>query len=286
MRRFLVTAFVMALLGYGAAACYLKVNETDLVFKPAERRVQPPDASWKLRHREVSYPSADGVRLNAWIMPAAEPDSTGFWLLICHGNYGNIGFGERPEFYSYARDIGLNLFAFDYRGFGNSEGEPTELGLYDDAVASYRFLTDSLNVPPDRIIIFGHSLGSGVATELATRVTAAALVVEGGFTSVPDRGQELYPFLPVKLIATERFESIAKVGRITIPKLYLHSPSDDVIPLSHGERVFAAAAEPKRFVKVAGGHMHAFRQDRDAYFGAIKSLMNELPPPAQTDGSR
>lgn len=286
MRRFLITALAMLALGYGAAACYLKVYETDLVFKPADRSVQPPAASWNLKHREVTYRSTDGTQLSAWIMPASASDSTGLWLLICHGNYGNIGYGERPEFYSYARDIGLNLFAFDYRGFGASEGEPTERGLYADAVASYNYLTDSLGVPASRIIIFGHSLGSGVATELATRVRAAALVIEGGFTSVPDRGQELYPFLPVRLIASERFESIAKVGRITVPKLYLHSPADDVIPLAHGEKVFAAAAEPKRFVRVAGGHMLAFREDRAVYFGAIKSLMHELPQSTPTNESR
>jgi fermentation-respiration switch protein FrsA (DUF1100 family) len=148
--------------------------------------------------------------------------------------------------------------------------------LYDDAEASYRYLTDSLRVPADRIVVFGHSLGSGVAIELATRVTPAALVVEGAYTSGVDRGQELYPFLPVRYVATQRFLSIDKIARVTMPKLFLHSPSDDVIPFPHGERLFAAATGPKRFVSVVGGHMDAFSRDKTTYFGAIRALVASL----------
>ena len=229
-----------------------------------------------LHQRSVRYPSTDGTELNAWIVPGAGTDSLGYWLLINHGNYGNIGYGDRPDFYSRARNTGLNLFAYDYRGFGASQGAPSELGLYADAEASYRYLTDSLHVPADRIVIFGHSLGSGVAIELATRVPAAALVVEGAYTAVTDRGQELYPYLPVKLIATQRFASIEKIARVQVPKVFLHSPTDDVIPFAHGERLFQAAAEPKRFVSVVGGHMEAFKRDDTTYFGAIRALVASL----------
>jgi fermentation-respiration switch protein FrsA (DUF1100 family) len=194
-------------------------------------------------------------------------------MLICHGNYGNIGYGQRPEYYSFARDLGLNLLAFDYRGYGESEGSPSEDGLYADALVSYRYLTDSLRIAPDRIILFGHSLGSGVAIDLATQVPAAALAVEGAYTSVPDRGQELYPWLPVKLVASQRFASIEKVGHVRLPKLFLHSPEDDIIPFAHGERLFAAAGEPKRLVRVAGGHMDAYKLDSATYFGALRELI-------------
>lgn len=276
MRRVFFGLAAAVVLGYSGASAYLKLNETSLVYHPAERVVGDPDARWNLQHRSVTYSSGDGTRLNAWIVPADNARASGYWMLICHGNYGNIGYGERPEFYAYARDIGLNLLAFDYRGFGASDGTPEERGLYDDALASWNYLVDSLRVPANRIIVFGHSLGSGVATELATRVPAAALVVEGGYTSVPDRGAELYPWMPVRLIASQRFASIQKVGRLTMPKLYLHSPSDEIIPFAHGERVYEAAAEPKTFVSVRGGHMIAFREDRETYFGAIRSLVDGL----------
>lgn len=276
MKRLVLTSFGVACLGYGGAIGYLKVSEIDLVYHPAERAVTPPAPGRGLNHQSVTYASTDGTTLNAWVIRADSANDSGFWMLVCHGNYGNIGYGDRPEFYDYTKAIGLSLLAFDYRGFGESAGQPEERGLYADAEASYRYLVDSLGVRPERVILFGHSLGSGVATELATRVPAAGLVVEGGYTSVPDRGAELYPWLPVRAIASQRFASINKVGKLTLPKLYLHSPSDDVIPFRHGEQVFAAAAHPKRFVSVEGGHMDAFRVDRVKYFGAIRILVDSL----------
>lgn len=276
MRIFLWTLLTLAFLVVGGATTYLAINERQLVFHPAGREVATPPAALALRERAIEYASGDGTTLTAWIVPGAAPDSVGYWMLICHGNYGNIGYGDRPAFYASARDIGLNLFAFDYRGFGASEGAPEEQGLYADAEASYRYLTDSLHVPANRIVIFGHSLGSGVAIELATRVPAAALVVEGAYTSVVDRGQELYPFLPVRFVASQRFASIEKIARVRAPKLFLHSPSDDVIPFAHGQRLFAAATGPRRFVPVVGGHMESFKQDKATYFGALAALVASL----------
>jgi fermentation-respiration switch protein FrsA (DUF1100 family) len=278
LRRAATALGTLGVLAYGGAIGYLKVSEIDLVYHPAERVVAAPAPDWGLNHRSVTYASTDGTALNAWVIRADSANDGGYWMLVCHGNYGNIGYGERPEFYAYAKAIGLNLLAFDYRGFGESAGTPDEGGLYADAEASYRFLVDSLGVRPERVILFGHSLGSGVATELATRVPAAGLVIEGGYTSVPDRGAELYPWLPVRAIASQRFASIDKVGALTLPKVYLHSPSDDIIPFSHGEQVFATAAHPKRFVSVRGGHMLAFREDRATYFGAIRALVDSLRP--------
>jgi fermentation-respiration switch protein FrsA (DUF1100 family) len=271
-RRLVIGVVTAAALGYAGIIAYLMLAETSLVYLPAERPVAAPSPEFALRERAVRFAASDGTRLSAWVIPAAQADSSGMWLLICHGNYGNIGYGQRPEFYAFARDIGLNLFAFDYRGFGESEGAPSERGVYDDAESAYRFLRDSLRVPAEQIVVFGHSLGSGVAIELASRVPAAALVVEGAYTSIPDVGQKAYPYIPVKLVARNRFASIDKVGRITIPKLFLHSPTDDVIPLAFGKRLFDAAPEPRQFIEVTGGHENAYRLDRDRYFGAIREL--------------
>ncbi|MEO6446943.1 MAG: alpha/beta hydrolase [Gemmatimonadaceae bacterium] len=278
MIRLLKIVAGLVLASYGGASAYLRLNEKAHVFHPAERVVSAPDARFSLRQRPVRYASTDGTALTAWIVPAAAADSSGMWMLICHGNYGNIGYGQRPEFYAGMRDLGLNLFAFDYRGFGASEGMPDEQGMYEDAVASYHYLTDSLHVPASQIVIFGHSLGSGVATELATRVPAAALVLEGAFTSVADRGQEIYRVLPVKLLATQRFASLSKIATVPEPKLFLHSPEDNVIPFAHSERLLAAATGSKRLVSVRGGHMDAFRIDKATYFGAIADLLHQVAP--------
>lgn len=277
MRQLAIAVLVFLAVVWVGAAVVLKASERSLVYIPGAREVPDPPSMFALRHLPVDFLTADSVRLHAWIVPAARADSTGYWLLIAHGNYGSIGFGERPEFYAAARDIGLNLFAFDYRGFGRSGGRPGEQGLYHDAEAAYRYLVDSLEVPPERIVLFGHSLGTGVATELATRVPSAALVLEAAYTSLPDIGQAAYPWLPVKLLAGERFETIGKIGRVTVPTLVLHSPEDDIIPYEHGRRVYEAARGEKRLVAVRGGHAGAFREDREKYFGAIRALVERLP---------
>jgi len=170
------------------------------------------------------------------------------------------------------------MLAFDYRGYGDSSGSPDEAGMYSDATASYEYLTRTLNVPANRIVIFGHSLGSAVAIELASRVPAAALIVEGAFTSVVDRGQELFPLFPVSLISTQRFPSLDRIAKIAMPKLFLHSPEDTVIPYAHGKHLFEAALGPKRLVDVRGGHEDAFRVDRAVYAGAMAQLFREVTP--------
>lgn len=264
---------LLAILAYAGAGAWLFANERSLIFHPAGREVHAPADSLALDVEPVTFRAADSTRLSAWVIPAAGHDAAAPWMIICHGNYGNIGYGGRTPFYAGMRDLGVNLLAFDYRGFGASEGEPSEAGVYADARAAYDWLRTARHVPPERIVIFGHSLGSGVATELASRVPAAGLIVEGAFTSVPDRGQELYPYMPVKLIARNRFASIERVGAIRMPKLFLHATDDEVIPIAHGRALFAAASEPKRFVELTGGHERAYELDRDRYYGAIRDFL-------------
>jgi fermentation-respiration switch protein FrsA (DUF1100 family) len=267
----------LAVLGYLAAIGYLRVNEKAFVFEPARRSVSAPDPRLALAERWVTYRSTEDVVVSAWIVPAAAPASN-MWLLICHGNLGNIGFRQRPEYYALVRDLGVNTLAFDYRGYGESSGTPDETGLYADATASYEYLIRTLGVPADRIVIFGHSLGSAVAIELASRVPSAGLIVEGAFTSVVDRGQELFPLFPVSLISTQRFQSLDRIAAVSVPKLFLHSPEDRVIPYAHGRRLFEAARPPKRLVDVRGGHDDAFRIDKAVYSRALAQLIREVTP--------
>src|SRR5205085_12328334 len=126
-----------------------------------------------------------------WLIPARHDDSTGYWILLCHGQTGNVATTTRPQYYAYLRDAGVNILAFDWRGFGASEEIPSEEGLYRDAAAAYAYLRDVEHVPPNQIIIFGHSLGTAPAIELATRLPAAGLIVEGAPASVRARAQEV-----------------------------------------------------------------------------------------------
>jgi fermentation-respiration switch protein FrsA (DUF1100 family) len=256
----------------------LRISESRLLYVPGARTLVPPPPGLGLSPERVEIPSTDGVTLVAWIIRAPSPDTAGRWLLICHGNAGNLSDLGRPEHYAGLRALGLNLLAFDYRGYGESGGQPTERGLYEDAEAAYRHLRDTLGVPPERIVIFGHSLGSAVAVELATRVPAAGLVLDGALASVVERAQEVYPYVPVRWIARSRFASIEKIGRVRIPKLFLHARADEVVPLAHGRRLYDSAPPPKMFVALAGGHGDAFEADSAAYFGAIARFVGELPP--------
>ena len=275
-----VIAFLVAL-AYVIAIVGIRLYEPRLVYQPGARAVDPPDAALALHERSVSFRAADSTSLSAWIIPARGSTPDAPWVLISHGNYGNVGYGGRPQFYAWFRDIGVNLFAYDYRGFGTSDGKPNEAGVYADAEAAYRYLTDSLHVPPSRIILFGHSLGSGVSIELARHAAAAGLIVEDAYTSVVDRGQEVFPLLPIRLIARSRFASIDKVGALWLPKLFLHARNDRTIPIEHGRRLFAAAADPKQFVELNAGHADAYSADRARYYGAIDAFIHRVtaPPP-------
>jgi fermentation-respiration switch protein FrsA (DUF1100 family) len=276
---------ILALL-YAAALGYLRINERAFIFLPDDRQVTVPAAIFALNEQRVSYPSSNGVTLTAWIVPAAAAQGSDallaptpmadVWLLICHGNLGNIGYGQRPEFYAFMRELGINLLAFDYRGYGESTGHPDEQGFYDDATASYEYLTRVQRIQPVQIVIFGHSLGSAVAIELASRVQAAGLIVDGGFTSVVDRAQEIYPLFPIRLVASQHFASLDRIGSIRMPKLFLHSPEDTVIPFAHGQRLHEAASPPKRLVSVRGGHDNAYRVDRATYYGAIDEFIRQV----------
>jgi fermentation-respiration switch protein FrsA (DUF1100 family) len=249
--------------------------EPRLIFFPGvARRLTPPPPELGLDPEAVRFQAEDGVGLSAWVI---RPERrSGYWLLICHGNAGNLSEGGRALHYARLRDLGLGILAFDYRGYGESEGSPGEAGVYRDAEAAYHYLRDGLGVPPGRIILFGHSLGSAVAVELAGRVPAAGLILDGALSSGVERGQELYPWLPVRWIARNRFESNRRIGRLTLPKLFLHARDDQIVPIAHGERLFAAAPEPKRFVRLSGGHGDAFLTDGAAYFEAIGRFVAEL----------
>jgi fermentation-respiration switch protein FrsA (DUF1100 family) len=277
LKRILIALIALCVAGYGGAAGYVKLNEVNLVYHPGERQMQAPDPALGIAPRVVRFASSDGTVLVGWIVYATGPDSaTGAWVIDCHGNAGNISSYGRPRWAAWMREQGVNVFQFDYRGFGESGGTPSEAGLYADAEAAYRYLTDSLGVPAERIVIYGHSLGSGVATHLASRVRAAGVILEGAFTAAADRGQELYPWLPVRLLSSNDFDSIGRIRSIAMPKLFIHATNDVIIPYAHGERLYAAAEPPKSFLTVTGGHEHAFEEDRERYYAAIRAFADTV----------
>ena len=272
MRWILVVPLVIAVVLYLGAALYLKFNERAMIYQPGGyggRTLAAPGADLRVESTRVR--NADGIELATWVIPPNDSTtSLGIWILVCHGNAGNISIPLRQQWSRALLAEGVGIVSFDYRGYGASgDGPLDEEALYRDAQGVYDWMVQVRDIDPQRIIIYGHSLGSGVASHLAARVEAAGLILEGAFTSVPDVGATHYPWLPIRLLAGERFASVERVDSIAMPKLFLHASDDRVIPFEFGQRLFAAAPAPKEFVSLTGGHDRAFSADSATYFAAI-----------------
>ena len=221
--------------------------------------------------RDVSIETADGVRLHGWYVPG-DSDRV---LLFFHGNAGNIS--HRLESIRQFLQLGLSVLIIDYRGYGQSEGRTTEQGIYQDAEAAWRYLTETNRIPAGRIIVFGRSMGASAAAYLAARHRPLALVIESSFTSVPDIAREYYPWLPVRWLSRLRHSAEEFVRQSKSPVLVIHSRDDEIVPLRHGQAIFAAAGEPKVFVEIRGTHNDAFLRDEQNYLAGLRSFLDQLP---------
>jgi fermentation-respiration switch protein FrsA (DUF1100 family) len=218
------------------------VLQRRLMYHP-ERGLLAPSEYHLSGVREVTLTSTDGTRIGAWVRPAAEGFPT---VVYFHGNAGNLAF--RASKFDAFLHAGLGLVAIEYRGFGKSDGVPSEDGIYDDARAAMRYAHDTLHLAPERIVLYGESLGTGVAVQMATEYKVAALVLEAPYTSVENRAAELYPYLPVRWLLRDKFYSERKIKNVHVPLLILHGEADAVIPVTHGRRLYALANEPKTLI--------------------------------------
>lgn len=188
----------------------------------------------------ISLRTADDITITAWYVPPPTPDSP--VVAYFHGNAGNIS--GRSEKLALLKAQGLGIMAITYRGYGSSGGSPTEAGLYEDARSAMRYLLEH-NIAIDHITLYGESLGSGVAVQMATEFPVHALVLEAPYTSISRRAAERYPYIPVHWLLKDHFNSIAKIRQIHCPLLIFHGEKDETIPVVHGKRLFEAAKEPK-----------------------------------------
>lgn len=285
--RGLVRGLVVLALGYAGVLVWFRVFEDWFVFGPERGKLAAAPAALALDSRDVRLRTADSLELVARLIPppAAVPEAAAGWILYLHGSSGNVGNEGYNEAWAKFRRMGLGVFAVDYRGYGESEGTPSEEGLYRDADAAYAYLTSVLRVPASRVLIYGFSLGSAVAVDLAARVPAAGLMLEGALLSVPARGAELYPFLPADLLARNRFASVDKIARVSMPKLFIHAREDVDVPISHGRTLFERARPPKYFQDVAGGHATAHEVDPQ-FFTAVARFVSTLGIPLTTPQAR
>jgi uncharacterized protein len=245
--------------------------ERSLIYHPS-KTIEGTPAALGLAYEDVEVTTEDGVEIHGWLVPGPRAGT----LLYCHGNAGNISHRLDRALLMQSR-LRLDVLLFDYRGYGQSEGSPDEPGTYRDARAAYRWLRERQG--EERIVIFGESLGSAVALELALDAPARALVLESPFTSIPDMARAVYPFLPIWPLVRTRYDNLAKVPRLRMPLLVLHGDRDDVVPFAQGKRVFEAAPEPKRLFAIPGAsHNDTYLVGGEAYWSAIAAFLDGLRP--------
>jgi len=234
------------------------------------REVVATPRSIGLKYDEVSFSAADGVQLHGWFVPAPEPRAT---LIFFHGNAGNIS--HRLDSLRIFHDLGLSVFIFDYRGYGSSEGRPSEAGTKQDALAAWRYVTETRSVQAQDTVLFGRSLGAAIAAWLATQHRPGALVVESVFTSVPDLAAELYWWLPARQLARFQYATRDYVAGVRCPVLVIHSRDDEIISFRHAEALYAAAHVPKQLLPISGSHNDGFMQSSETYVRGLDRFLTE-----------
>jgi hypothetical protein len=268
--RIALSALKIAAAVYIGLCILLFFRQSHMVYFPLAR-VQATPADAGLAYENVCLVTADNVRLAGWYVPCERARGT---VLICHGNGGNIG--DRLHPIGLFHELGLNVLIFDYRGYGASAGQPSEKGTYLDAQAAWQYLTEQRSTPPDKIIVYGRSLGGAVAAWLAERVAPAALILEAAFTSIPDMGARLYPWLPIRLLSRYRYNTLARLERIRCPVLIAHSRDDNMIPFEQGRKLFAAAREPKTFFELTGDHNEGEVLTSPTYRLALDTFLTQV----------
>jgi fermentation-respiration switch protein FrsA (DUF1100 family) len=247
----------------------LRWFEHSQVYHPA-RTMDGTGAELGRPFEDVLFQASDGVTLNGWFYPANTNSARGsLAFLVCHGNAGNIS--HRLDLAQTLLATGAAVFLFDYRGFGRSQGRPSEEGTYLDAQAAYHWLLKK-GFAGTNILLFGESLGGGVASELAVRESTGGLILQSTFTSIPDIGAEMFPWLPVRSLGHIKYDTCRKLPGIKIPVLVMHSRDDGLISFRHCQRNFAAANEPKLLCEIKGTH-NSPMEDQDTFLAGIQRFL-------------
>ncbi len=236
-----------------------------------------PEGNWNsssssVSREDVHFTASDGVRLHGWYIPSAGAKATLLWF---HGNAGNIT--HRLGNIEMLKPLNLNIFIFDYRGYGKSEGEPDEKGIYSDSQAAYDWLVKVKNILPGEIILFGRSLGGICAVEVASGNSAAGLILESVFPSAGKMAEKIFPVLPLGGAIKSRFDAISKVPDLKLPKLFIHGTQDEIVPYKLGRELFSVAADPKEFYDIQGaGHNDTFLIGGAGYFNALGQFIKKV----------
>lgn len=235
-----------------------------LLYFPIVEKITETPGSLGYAFESIKIETEDHETLHGWFIPT--PGAIGT-VLFFHGNAGNIS--HRLAYLPMFQQLKLNLFLFDYRGYGQSSGTPSETGTYNDALATWDYLTETRDIPSTEIVLYGESLGGAIASWLATQRHSAMLILASTFTSIPELAQNIYPFLPARWIARFEYNTLANLKSIDLPVFIAHSPHDEIVPFSNGERLFQAANEPKQFLALANGHNDGFIFMREEWIDTL-----------------
>ena len=265
---------------YALLCLAIFVFQPRLVYFPMKVLAATP-AAIGLAYENVLLETGNGAAVHGWYLPGREDAHT---LLFLHGNAGNIS--HRLDSLHVFNALGLNVLIIDYSGFGQSGGTPGERQTYEDARLAWQYLTHTRGLAPERIVVFGRSLGSGVATWLATQKTPGGLILESPFTSVPALARKYYPMFPVAWLARIRYDNASRLPTVRCPVLIAHSRDDEVVPVAHGRELFRLAREPKSFLEMRGSHNAGFMLSGHSYRAGMAHFLSGLDDgmPAATEG--
>ena len=268
--RILALVVVFVLGAYAAVCMLLYLFQSRLVYEP-DREVVGSPAEIGLSYQDVELISADGVHLSGWWVP--HKGSRGV-LLFCNGNSGNIShlLGRIATY----RELGLSILVFDYRGYGGSGGKPTEEGTYLDVQAAWNYLVEEREIAPEKILVYGWSLGGPIAAWLAQRHSPAKLVLEATFTSLPDLAQQMYPLFPARLLARFEYNTLDYLSRVRCPILVVHSREDRLISFAHGQQLYQAFNGPRTMLEIEGDHGDGFSFSEQHYKEALGAFILDL----------
>lgn len=246
--------------------------EKGTVFFPDSFMVGTP-ADLGLAYEDVFFEAEDRITLHGWYVPHAGSAATVLWF---HGNAGNIS--HRLENLALVHKlVGVNIFIFDYREYGRSEGEISKAGTFRDAFAAFEYLGKRGDLDPSRIILFGRSLGTALATAVAAERACSGVILESAFTSTDDVMRMYFPFFPPLPPGTVKYDTLSLIGKVRAPKLIVHGEHDEIIPLAMGKRVYEAAREPKEFYLIRGAsHNDTYIAGGEAYFARLGAFVQGL----------
>jgi fermentation-respiration switch protein FrsA (DUF1100 family) len=271
-KKFLTRSCLMLSGSYVGILVVLLALEDWMLYRPSgSAEWYPPPADVQVQ--DVDLQSADGTPLHGWWGTPPGWKSADGATLFCHGNGGNLSF-RRDVFRPFLTQMRQALLVFDYPGYGRSGGTPSEAGCYAAGDAAYAWLTEVQKVPARRVLLYGGSLGGGIATDLAARLPCRALFLVAAFTSFPDMAQKEVPWMPARFLVHNGFNNLAKIASCRAPVFIAHSPDDHLIPFSQGERLFAAAPGPKRFFPIAGAWHNDVPQQE--VYPELRKFLDEL----------